>query len=76
LLHQVHWVQGVGLARPWGAAALVDAADCALGAQDDRAACQGLLILSMPDQDAWNIGYGVVAWHAWILPLSVDISPL
>jgi hypothetical protein len=56
----VQRVHGVGLTGARRAAALVDAAGRAIRAKYDGAAGQGFVILGVPDQQARDVGEGVM----------------
>ncbi len=64
LFNEVERIQQVGLARAGRAAAHVHARDRALAAQDHAAAGQRLVILRLPNLDAWHVGDRVVQFHA------------
>ena len=59
LLHHHAWLQQVGLARAWRAAAHIHTGDGSLAAQYHSTAGQRLFILCVPNFNAGHIGNGI-----------------
>jgi hypothetical protein len=57
--NEVHWVHGIRLARPRRPAALIYPTYRSCRIEHHCAACQGQIVLGVPDQDTRNISYRV-----------------
>jgi hypothetical protein len=55
LLNKVSWAEQIGFSGTWRSAALVNASNSTLHAKNNSTPCEGLGILSMPDQYSRDI---------------------
>jgi hypothetical protein len=71
----VHGAQQVGFARAGGAATLVNAADCAIGTQDNGAAGCCFKVCDMPDTNTGHICECMVHRYGAGVGIGVGIIP-
>jgi hypothetical protein len=63
LLNQVHRAQGIGLTRAGRATTLIHTSHRTFLTQDNCATGEGLLIVSMPNEYAGDVGYRILKSH-------------
>jgi hypothetical protein len=68
-------VEGINLACTGGTTTLIYSPNGSLFIKDNSAARQGFIVLSVPDQEAGDIGDGIMQFHIQIQKLVIAWMP-